>query len=291
MVLLLNANTEEEAALDEELTTLGVRAPGLRVVDHEMPSARRRELYLSGGLVSVTSRILVVDMLLKRVPTELVTGLIVLHADRVTRSSSEAFIVRLFRDANEDGFVKAFSEEPERLASGFAPLQTVANLLQLRRVEIWPRFHKLVQKSLVTKSANVIELYQDLSPRMMRIQTSILECLEATVAELRRSSHGNSDTFTLDNALFPSFDHTARKQLDPVWHKVGFKTKQLLSDLSTLRSLLQYLLQYDAITYYEYLETIIASNAPKALGSKQNQSPWLLMDAANVIFSEARARV
>jgi hypothetical protein len=34
-----------------------------------------------------------------------------------------------------------------------------------------------------------------------------------------------------------------RRQLDPVWHKVGPKTKQLVSDLATLRQLLQSVLQ------------------------------------------------
>lgn len=46
------------------------------------PSFSRQELYLSGGLLSVTSRILVVDMLNKMIPTDLITGLVVLHAER-----------------------------------------------------------------------------------------------------------------------------------------------------------------------------------------------------------------
>lgn len=42
----------------------------------------RQEIYLSGGILSVTSRILVVDMLNKRIPTGLITGLVVLHAEK-----------------------------------------------------------------------------------------------------------------------------------------------------------------------------------------------------------------
>jgi DNA excision repair protein ERCC-4 len=42
----------------------------------------RKDLYAKGGLVSVTSRILVVDMLQSDIPVELITGIVVLHADK-----------------------------------------------------------------------------------------------------------------------------------------------------------------------------------------------------------------
>lgn len=42
----------------------------------------RQELYKQGGLMSVTSRILVVDMLQSDIPTDLITGIIVLHAEK-----------------------------------------------------------------------------------------------------------------------------------------------------------------------------------------------------------------
>ena len=42
----------------------------------------RQILYKQGGLISVTSRILVVDMLQSDIPINLVTGMVVLHAER-----------------------------------------------------------------------------------------------------------------------------------------------------------------------------------------------------------------
>lgn len=41
LVLVVNAKPEEEAGLSEELTTLGVRKPGLRSVGHETVSKAR----------------------------------------------------------------------------------------------------------------------------------------------------------------------------------------------------------------------------------------------------------
>lgn len=42
----------------------------------------RKNLYKSGGLISVTSRILVVDMLQSDIPIELVTGILIMHAEK-----------------------------------------------------------------------------------------------------------------------------------------------------------------------------------------------------------------
>lgn len=39
-------------------------------------------LYKGGGLISVTSRILVVDMLQSDIPTDMITGILVLHAEK-----------------------------------------------------------------------------------------------------------------------------------------------------------------------------------------------------------------
>jgi DNA excision repair protein ERCC-4 len=46
------------------------------------------------------------------------------------------------------------------------------------------------------------------------------------------------DELTVENGLFKSFDTIIKKQLETIWHQVGPKTKQLISDLRTLRNLL-----------------------------------------------------
>lgn len=49
-------------------------------------------------------------------------------------------------------------------------------------------FHEKVHESLGQRRADVIELYQPLSPLMASVQGAIIECMEATLAELRRSN-------------------------------------------------------------------------------------------------------
>ncbi|KAL7412836.1 hypothetical protein BDY24DRAFT_352173 [Mrakia frigida] len=296
LVLLINATPDEEAGLGELLSTMGVRRPGLRIVSFEMPGKERRALYHAGGLISVTSRILVVDMLTKNIPTEMISGLVVLHAEKVTITSMEAFIVRLYRESNHDGWLKAFSDDPEHFNSTMTPLQTCMKMLSLRRVTLWPRFHASVHASLGQRKADVVELYQPLTTPMKEIQNAIVECMDATLMELRKSCTGvELDDFTVENALFRHFDRIVRGQLDPIWHRVGPKTKRLVSDLTTLRNLLNYLLSYDSITFHTYLESILTAAAPPPGSAptatrNSNQSPWLYLDAANTLFHVAKRR-
>ncbi|KAF9441286.1 hypothetical protein P691DRAFT_684433 [Macrolepiota fuliginosa MF-IS2] len=293
LILLVNATPEEESAIGEELGIMGCRRPGLRVVGYETPSRERQNLYKQGGLVSVTSRILVVDMLQGDIPVNLITGMLILHAEKITPLVSEAFIVRLFREKNRDGFIKAFTDQPEHITSGMSPLKNIMKELQLRRVHLYPRFHEHINKSLERRRADVVELSQPLSDSMSDIHHAIIQCMSTTLSELKRSNTNlDLDDLNVENAYFRSFDLIVRYQLASVWHKVGPKTKQLINDLKVLRQLLFYLLSYDALSFHAYLETIIESNTTSSStgGPKVHQSPWLLTDAANTIFEVAKRR-
>ncbi|CAG8572220.1 8330_t:CDS:2, partial [Racocetra persica] len=292
LVILLNTPAHEEIIIKEELAEIGVRKPGLRVVNNEIGIKERSELYLSGGIISVTSRILIVDLLTKRIPSYLITGILVNHAERVNETSIEAFILRVYKEENQaciilyEGFIKAFSDSPESF-TGFSPLQTTLQYLQLRKVFLWPRFHVTIRECLEERKVEVIELYQPLSNSMRDIQSAILECIEACVAELRKTNIAwlDIEDLTVEQAFFRSFDHIIRQQLDPVWHRVGQKTKFLIGDLTMLRKLLTYLVGYDCVTFHSFLETILASQTPSSTLNQQQQSPWIFMDAGNTIFS------
>ena len=83
----------------------------------------------------------------------------------------------------------------------------------------------------------------------------------------------------MEKALFKSFDVIIRRQLDPIWHRVSQKTKQLVGDLKVLRSLLGYLVSYDSVNFNLYLETLLASLTP------HSGSYWMMTDPADKIFS------
>ncbi|BGO95154.1 hypothetical protein NBRC10512_001881 [Rhodotorula toruloides] len=287
LVLVVNATPEEERGFAEEV---GMR---LKVVGYELGDSQREKMYKDGGLFSVTSRILIVDMLKGTIPVSLITGLVVLHAEEVKPTSQEAFIVRIYRQQNKLGFLKAFSDRPESFSFGLSPLQTTLMQLKLREVIIVPRFHEDVDTDLKKRKADVVELYQPLTHNMLDIQTAIIECMEMTLSEIKRSNtYLEVDDLTFENALFSSFDRLVRIQLDPVWHKVGPKTRGLVNDLTTLRKLLVYLLSFDCVRFNQYLETLLSSHTT-TIGAldRRDRPAWLGTAAADTIFSVARNRV
>ncbi|KAJ3021532.1 hypothetical protein HKX48_008294 [Thoreauomyces humboldtii] len=287
---------EETGVTQGEATGVPTIRPDLfRSIGNETQSAERSELYLAGGVLSVTSRILVVDMLNKVIPIGKILGIIVNHAHRVTDTSTESFILRLFRDDNKEGFIKALSDEPEAFTHGYWKLERSMKTLFLRHVFLWPRFHMTVMKSIEQGKVQLIEMKVKLTSGMMEIQAGLIECIDQCIAELRRSNPNiDSEELTVENAFFRSFDRVLRSQLDPIWHRVSQKTKILVNDLKILRRLLAYLVSYDCVTFNSFLETIVAANAPDAAAvfrAEASQSQWLLLDAAHLVLSAARQRV
>lgn len=80
---------------------------------------------------------------------------------------------------------------------------------------------------------------------MKGIQAAVLEAMDACLKELRRTNKVDVEDLTVEKGLFKSFDEIVRQQLDPIWHTIGKKTKQLVSDLRTLRKLLDYLVRLE----------------------------------------------
>jgi DNA excision repair protein ERCC-4 len=270
------------------------KARGLSVVNTDVMSVGTREkMYGQGGIFSITSRILVVDLLTKLLDPSTITGLVVLHSEKIVATSLEAFILRIFRQNNKTGFLKAFSDSPEPFTTGFAPLSTMMRNLFLRNVSLWPRFQVVVAQSLEgKKKAEVIELEVPMSDSMRDIQNAIMECVEVSIGELKKSNTGlEMEDWNVDSALHKQFDMVVRRQLDPVWHRVSWKTKQIVNDLTVLRGMLHTLLTYDAVSFSRHLDTILAAHSPPAGSTRQNQSPWLFLDAAHTIFDTAKRRI
>ncbi|CAK7198948.1 DNA repair protein RAD16 [Sporothrix eucalyptigena] len=299
LVLVVNADDRENGWIGEALAehaaiSMAPRARGLTVVNTDFTTVGAREkMYAAGGIFSVTSRILVVDLLTSLLDPAAVTGMVVLHADRVVATSLEAFILRIYRQKNKVGFLKAFSDNPESFATGFAPLATMMRNLFLRKASLWPRFHVTVASALEgRKRAEVVEFEVPMTDNMRDIQNAILECVEVSIHELKKSNSGlDMDDWNLDSALLKNFDVIVRRQLDPNWHRVSWKTKQIVGDLTVLRGMLQSIVECDAIAFLQRLDTIHAAHSPPPGSTRQTQSPWLFLDAAQTIFDTAKRRV
>ncbi|NXK05677.1 XPF endonuclease, partial [Herpetotheres cachinnans] len=258
-----------------------------RRVTNEITNNTRYEFYTQGGVIFATSRILVVDFLTDRIPANLVTGILVYKAHRIIESCQEAFILRLYRQKNKQGFIKAFTDNAVAFNTGFCHVERVMRNLFVRKLYLWPRFHIAVNSFLEKHKPEVVEIHVSMTPAMLAIQTSILDILNACLRELKRYNPAlEVEDLSLENAIGKPFDKTIRHYLDPLWHQLGAKTKSLVQDLKILRTLLLYLTQYDCVTFLNLLESLKASE--KAFGEN---SGWLFLDSSTSMFVNARARV
>eukprot|EP00889_Picochlorum_renovo_P003448 jgi/Picre1/30478/NNA_005842.t1 len=189
-------------------------------VTADLSTTDRLGLYASSSCLFVTTRILVVDLLSERLDPKQVSGIIVVNAHRLTDSSGEAFIIKLYKQ---------------------------------REGRIWPRFRNAVQDDFENKAPQLVEVSLAADPGASIIYEAIAELLDVSVKELRK--HERLDTTDLS----PS------------------------QGLTTLRSLANYLLKFDAITFLKYLENLRVTD-----GSK---SAWMFHSAAHVIFEAAKGRV
>ncbi|XP_064886512.1 DNA repair endonuclease XPF [Columba livia] len=286
LVLVLNTSPAEEEYFIDQLRSDGVvHLP--RRVTNEITNNTRYEFYTQGGVIFATSRILVVDFLTDRIPANLITGILVYKAHRIIESCQEAFILRLYRQKNKEGFIKAFTDNAVAFNTGFCQVERVMRNLFVRKLYLWPRFHIAVNSFLEKHKPEVVEIHVSMTPAMLAIQTSILDILNACLRELKRYNPAlEAEDLSLENAIGKPFDKTIRHYLDPLWHQLGAKTKSLVQDLKILRTLLLYLTQYDCITFLNLLESLKASE--KAFGEN---SGWLFLDSSTSMFVNARARV
>lgn len=163
------------------------------------------------------------------------------NSTRTNARSQEAFCLRLFREGNKTGFIKAFSEDPMPFARGYNQLAKSMRDLFLHRSSIWPRFHLSVKNSLESKRPEVVEIEVKMSDNMKDIQIAILECIEATMRELRAANRDALDMeeWSLDEALNGTFDEMINAKLNPVSHTLSWKSRNLKADLTTLREMLE----------------------------------------------------
>ena len=87
----------------------------------------------------------------------------------------------------------------------------------------------------------MIELEVPMTDAMNTIQVAIMDCVEISIQELKKGNVGlDMADWNVDNALHGEFDAAVMRQLNPVWHRLHPRTKQIAGDLRLLRQMLQY---------------------------------------------------
>ncbi|KAL6008507.1 DNA repair endonuclease uvh1 [Asimina triloba] len=282
-LLLLSASPSQRSAISSSFLSQNPNPAPPVDISFGLPAHHRTALYDSGAILFITTRILAVDLLTGKLPPSRLAGLLIFNAHSLSDASTEALAVRILRSRNPSAYVRAFSDRPHAMAAGFAKAERTMRCLFVRKLHLWPRFHVYVSEDLERSPPTVVDVRVPLSPLMKGIQKAVLEAMDACLKELRKTNKVDVEDLTVENGLFKSFDEIVRRQLDPIWHTIGWKTKQLVSDLKTLRKLLDYLVRYDAVTYLKYLDVLRVSEGVRSV--------WIFAESSHKIFEFAKKRV
>jgi len=283
LVIVLNTHPEIEEYFIEMLAGTN---PLPRVITTEYSANDRQMLYMEGGVFFITSRIFVVDLLTNRVPTDLISGIIVYKAHKIIECCQEAFILRLFRQKNKNGFIKAFSDRAQNFTVGFCHVERVMKSLFIDRLFLLPRYHAAVVSCMDAHKVDTVELLVPMTSHMVACQTALLDLIAACIKELKICNTSlDTDEITVEYAITRSFDKIVHLHLDPIWHQLSTKSKQLISDIKALRTLLENLTQYDCVSFFNHVNSI------KSNEKFHKNSGWLFLGAADSLFVNAKLRV
>mmetsp|Transcript_2511 Transcript_2511/g.3624 ORF Transcript_2511/g.3624 Transcript_2511/m.3624 type:complete len:1030 (-) Transcript_2511:85-3174(-) len=290
IIFILNLSQAETDTINSNLLLSGHEFQ-VRVITSELGIKERQKLYIGGGCFSVTRRILIVDLLTDIIPVDLISGLIVNNAHRVKESTTEAFIIQVFR-SKSNGFIKAISDDARSFVKGFTKIEKAMQALRVTKLILYPRFHVQVNKDLEKNSPEIIELYPTLTDDMKSIQKALGEVITACVADLKSRNRSALADVTLEDALFRSLGLRVRAALNPIWNKVTPHSRTLVRDLGTLTELMERLLSMDSLAFYRTIMALRASKARERHGlGGAGKSLWMLTKGANLLFSKARDRV
>ncbi|KAF2074524.1 hypothetical protein CYY_004151 [Polysphondylium violaceum] len=277
----------------ERLLNFGIKYSNLPTfINQDQSGTSKLNMYLRGGVFFGPSSIFVLDILLKRIPISMVSGIIVNNAHRISDTSLDYLLLKLFRQHNKNGFIKAFTTEPSFLVDEIGKLQRTMKYLHLTKVYLWPRFHQQVSTELDQHPPDLVELSIPLTDQMKLIDKDIDTTTKMCLYHLRSSSKVKELD---DEQLFSGFDSVIQQSLKPVWSQLSIYSKQLISNIKLLKSLSMNLLSYDCVTFYHLLLMIkkssdAVSDLPLSVGGADYQT-WLETPEAENLFQHTRDRL
>ncbi|KAK5581094.1 hypothetical protein RB653_001122 [Dictyostelium firmibasis] len=303
LVLFLDCQSNESLQnsylfYHERLLNFGIKFSNLPTMVNvdTVTSSTKTNMYSKGGVYFGPASIFVLDFLTKRMPCNLISGIIIQNAHRITDTSIEYLLIKLFRQNNKNGFIKAFTTEPSSLVDEIGKLQRTMKYLHLKKLFLWPRFHQHISYILDRHPPDLVELSIGMTNSMKKIEESLhlntQRCISSLIAinKLPRLNSGGNDS--------DSFDQILKQQLKPIWSKLNLHSKQLVSSVRLLNQLKNNLLVYDCVTFYGLLLYIQASSDSLKDGLQTTTSkyvdevqPWLESKEAQNLFSAAQERV
>ena len=236
LVFLLHFQDEELLDIAWEYEYLNIKKV------QEGQNKLRGSQYLKGGIFAVTPKMLILDLLSKKIPACIITGIIMTQAQKVIPMSPENFLMKIYRKENSTGFIKWFSDLPINIGSTYGKMEELMKINFVDSLVVCPRNRSDVISSLEnSETFNVYEWEVFMDNSTATIHNYLIRLLKNWLDELitQTSTYDvEPELFSLSEALEPMYEITIHKVMGNKINKIGNKARQLIKDIISIKQLL-----------------------------------------------------
>ncbi|KAL6927739.1 hypothetical protein ACO0SA_004362 [Hanseniaspora valbyensis] len=203
-ILIINSNNEIDNLIKENIKELllannnngsNLNLPyNINNLLSEKRELIYKEMYYSGGILSISSRVLIVDILNNIINLNNVTGLLIMNSDTLIEQpfNNMVFIIDYYKKKNSWGFIKCISENVNNFTNIEQPLRTCSKNFHIDKFLIYPRFHETIINDLNNNSSNnddgnngsLIEVKIQPTELMLTLQHALSDLLNKCINEL-----------------------------------------------------------------------------------------------------------
>lgn len=270
-VFVLNVTQEESSYLQEHpINNLSLSLPS--------SLERRKELYARGGIIVPNHQTVLTDLLNGNINPKMVSALFVANIENIGSDSMVAFIIDSIKALNKDVVIRGFTDNPVYL-----DLDLARGVLQTNKVFIYPRFHDIVQESLV-RDTSIRHKKMRLGREIEELQILIMEIFRSILNELKKHDKYNREL----NDILLDFDlskislivRTCKSIVERSGHKS--KVRQLVQDIRNFSIMIDILFSVDFGCFLELLKTFWAEQI-----TLKEKSTWVNSDSGLMLMEKA----
>jgi DNA excision repair protein ERCC-4 len=120
LIFLVNFSDQEVAATEFYISKFGKNhnLAITKITSSETLSNKRIDLYLKGGVFALTYKVLILDLLTKKLSPSIITGFIINNAQKVAPKTPESFLTQILRRDNPEAFIKCLTDKSNSVGLG-----------------------------------------------------------------------------------------------------------------------------------------------------------------------------
>lgn len=234
------------------------------VITSELKLSTRLQHYKEGGVIIITSRILICDLLKDRIRSNNIKNIYIYESDKLHNHCSEIFICNLLKEKNENAKIICLTDNSNMIntysSNNNNSLYHICMDLKVDNVILYPRFEKRVIKCVEEHPTEVIQFKQDMSEKMKKLELLLIriidDCIKGMKLENNTLFQQNQKDISFDKKNY--LNNRFMKRLENVLErcKLKYKYNDTMNYIKSIHSLLKYLITTDCVTFYEISENV-----------------------------------